>query len=261
MVGSPQRSIRRQSAQVGDQREAVSLCDHKADQEEGARPVLAPEQAAGALVLPDDEPHRDGDGDQDIRDGEGEVGLGALVDPEERGQELEHREDPEPEDRDPHQVRVGVVEQQLGERLGERKGDRQADRRRPEERREGGLHDLVGVLPRLVVEAQQRLDDSEADHDAGRDHPRDQDLRGAVVGRGQIPRVERQQRDRDQLRDHARGRVRGTRGGQPAEVPGHQLRTIKATPDAKRRSRRRCWASHQLPPRPRARRQRRAGPR
>ena len=112
-----------------------------------------------ALALPHHEPDRHRDGDQDVGDGEEEVGPGPLVDPVERRQELEHREDPEAEDRDPHQARVGVIEQEPRDRLREGEGAEQADRRGPEERREGGLDDLPGLFPRLVVEAQQSLDD------------------------------------------------------------------------------------------------------
>ena len=97
--------MRRQSAEVRDHGEAPPLGDHQAREEDGARAVLAPEQAAGALVLPHHQPDRHRDRHQDVGDGEDEVGLGPLVEPEERGQELEHREDPEAEDRDPHQVR------------------------------------------------------------------------------------------------------------------------------------------------------------
>ena len=86
---------------------------------------------------------------------------------------------------------------------------------------EGAGDDPVGVLVVLVVEAQQRLDQAEADDDAGGDDRREHHLGGAVVGRGQVARVERQQRDRDQLREDARRRVGGAGRRQAAQVSRH----------------------------------------
>ena len=65
------------------------------------------------------------------------------------------------------------------------------------------------VLVVLVVEAQQRLDQAEADDDAGRDDARRTSPRRRRSRRGEVARVERQQRDRDQLRDDARRGVGG----------------------------------------------------
>ena len=80
-----------------------------------------------------------------------------------------------------------------------------------------------GVLVVLVVEAQQRLDRAEADDDAGRDDGGEHHLGGAVVGGGQVARVERQQRDRDQLREDARRGVGGAGRREAAEVARHAL--------------------------------------
>ena len=111
--------------------------------------------------------------DQDVGDREDEVGPGPLVEPEEGEQVLEHREDPEADDRDPHQVRRPSVEQEPRDRLGEGQGDQ----RRPivvvqSSDAKAVFTTWFGVLAGLVVEAQQRLDHPEPDDDAGRDHRR-----------------------------------------------------------------------------------------
>ena len=54
-----------------------------------------------------------------------------------------------------------------------------------------------------------------------RDHRGEHHLRGAVVGGRQVRRVDRQQEDRDQLREHARGRVGGARRREAAQVVEH----------------------------------------
>jgi hypothetical protein len=59
------------------------------------------------------------------------------------------------------------VEQRFGDRGAERQRDQRPDRREPEEPGEGAGDDALGVLAILVVEAQQRLDQAEADDDAG----------------------------------------------------------------------------------------------
>ena len=196
--------------------------EDQAEDEGGAADVAAEQQAAGALVRADDE-H---DGERDRRPATlaivvDEVGAGALLEPEEGQQVLEQRQHPEAADRDPRQVGGGLVEQRLGDRPGEGQRDQRAGGRRPEERGEGGGDDAVGVLAGLVVEAQQRLDHAEADDDAGGDDRGEQHLGGAVVGRRQVARVERQQRDRDQLREDARRRVGGAGRREAAEVARH----------------------------------------
>ena len=114
-----------------------------------------------------------------------------------------------------------VLQQRLRDRAGERQGDQGDGRRSPEQRREAGRDDPLRALAGEVVEAQDRLDDAEPDDDARRDHRGEHHLCGAVVARGQVVRVDRQQEDRDQLRHHAGGRVRGPGRGQPAQVLEH----------------------------------------
>ena len=116
-------------------------------------------------------------------------------------------------------ARVGRAALRRSAREGE--GDQGAERREPEEAGEGAGDDPVGVLVVLVVEAQQRLDQAEADDDAGRDDRGEHHLGGAVVGRGQVARVERQQGDRDQLREDARRGVGGTGRREAAQVSRH----------------------------------------
>ncbi len=118
-------------------------------------------------------------------------------------------EDPETADRDPGEVRGWIDEKRFGDRPGEGKGEQGGCGGEPEERGEGGGDDARGVLALLVVEAQQRLDQAEADDDAARDDRGEHHLGGAVVGRGEVARVERQQGNCDQLREDARRGVGG----------------------------------------------------
>ncbi len=135
--------------------------------------------------------------------------LAALLEPEQGEQELEHRQHPEAGDRDPGQLGRGAVEQRFGDRPGEGQRDQRRGGAEPEERGEGGGDDTRRVLAGLVVEAQHGLDHAEADDDAAGDDRGEEDLGDAVVGGREEARVERQQRDRDQLRDDARRGVGG----------------------------------------------------
>ena len=111
----------------------MPLRDHQAGQEDGSGAVLAPEQAAGALALPHDQPDRHGNRDQDVGDGESEVSLRPLVDPKSavRNSYIVKTQRPKIAIRTRDGVRV--VEQQPRDRLRERERDRHADRRGPEQ--------------------------------------------------------------------------------------------------------------------------------
>ncbi len=122
-----------------------------------------------------------------------------------------------------------------------------ADRGEPEEPGEGAGDDPLGVLAVLVIEAQQRLDQAEADDDAGGDDRREHHLGGAVVGRGQVARVERQQRDRDELRDDARRRVGGAGRRQAAQVSRHGSRAYAGSRTAGAAARQRGADGEQHP--------------
>src|SRR5680860_1374055 len=194
---------------VDPEREPAPVDDDQAEHEDGAAEIAAEQQTASPLALADDQDHGQRDRRQHVGDRHREEGAGALLEPEQGEQVLVQSGHPEAADRDPGQVRSGPVEQRFGDRPGERQRDQRRRGREPEERREGGRDDPRRVLAVLVVEAQQRPDRAEADHDAGRDNGGEHHLGGAVVGRGQVARVERQQRDRDQLREDARRGVGG----------------------------------------------------
>ena len=222
IVGSPNRTIRRSSAQVGRQRQPAAL-DPEPPGEEGGPGAEAAEQDPGrAPVGDDDEPDGDRDRRQHVCHRQHQVGAGALVEAQQRQHVLPQRQHPEAEDRQPRELGVGAVEQRLGDRAGEREGDQGARGRGPEQRRERGRDDPPRVLAREIEEAQQGLDQAKPDEDAGRDQRGEHDLGGTVVGRRQVGRVDRQQGDRDQLREHARGRVGGPRRGEAAQVLEHR---------------------------------------
>ncbi len=165
--------------------------------------VAAEQQADRSQIQRDDQDdrHRDGQRDREHRDHE--EGPGTLVEPEQGEQVLGQGQDPEAGDRDPGEFSIGAAEQSFGDRPGERHQHDRSDCAGPEERGEGCRDHPFGDFVGLVVEAQQGLDHAEPDHDADRDHGGEHDLGRAVVGRGQESRVERKQRDRDQLRDDA----------------------------------------------------------
>ena len=219
IVGRPKRSIGRSAAADGP----------------GARGAGAPRRArpgpprmrrscrAAGRARPrpaHHEPDGQRDREQHVGEAGGEVSAGALVEAEQRHQQLVVREHPQPADRDQHQLRLArdrATAPTAGPRTAATSSaptviaiSRKADE---------VSHDLSSRRrlrsSRLVVEAQQRLDDAEAQQDAERDDGRQQHLRGAVVGARQVARVEGQQRDREQLRDHARGRVRGAGAREP----------------------------------------------
>ena len=179
-----------------------------------------------------DEVDRHRDRREDVDDGDREVGAGALVEPQQRQRVLPQGQRPEAEDREPRQPGVG-----LGRAAAPRSARRSASATSAApSRSRTATRSLSGrprrVLARHVEEAEDRLDDAEADDDRAGDDRGEHHLGGAVVRRRQVLRVDRQQEDRDQLRGDARGRVRGAGGRESAQVLEHQ-----GSRHARRRSR------------------------
>ena len=107
------------------------------------------------------------------------------------------------------------------------------------------------------VEAHERLPQPEPQDDADQDDRRQQQLGRAVVGAREVRRVERQQREREHLRDGVGELVRRAGAQQPSEVARHRARdaSVKPRNDRPRRRPRMALRQHPLL----ARRRRRAG--
>ena len=131
-----------QQGGVEAQREAAPLQDDQAEDEGGAGRVAAEQEAAGALAGADHEDDGHRDRREDVEDRGDEVGAGALLEPEQGEQELEHRQHPEAADRDPRQLRPPGWSSSASEiGVGERQRDQGAEGGEPEEAGEGAGDD------------------------------------------------------------------------------------------------------------------------
>ena len=112
---------------------------------------------------------------------------------------------------------------------GEGEADDEADSRHRHREPEGGADDAqaVGGVGGVEVEAEERARDAEAE-DRGEDGgERDERLDGAVVGRREVARVEREQQQRDEARDEPAQPVDRRVLGEPRDLaaePGHRRR-------------------------------------
>ena len=175
-VGSPKRSSTPRRWAVGRSARRGSrwrIVNHSAHSTTTEVAVVAEQQAARALVEPDDEHDRAADRHQHVRQRRERVRLQPLLDPEQSVGELEVRERPHAEHRDQEDRHVAVAEDERAEGRAQRGEDRGGDRGRDEQEadRAAGEGVAMSLVTSIEVEAQERLDDPETDEDADEDAP------------------------------------------------------------------------------------------
>jgi hypothetical protein len=184
---------------------------------------LPSEQAARLVVAKDDEVDHQRNRQRDVGERRLHVGALALVGAKQCVGDLEVRERPEPEHRDVEQRRRVRSEQRARERAGqgdaEQGGDRRRDERQPD--RAGGDPVAALAVVVVVVEADERLADAEAQHDREQDHGGQQRLGVAVLRRRHVARIERQREERRALREDVARLVGETRGDEPLQIGEH----------------------------------------
>ena len=171
-------------ATVGEQAEVDGQCPEE----------VADEHAEGALVEDDHKEDRRADRDQDVCDARDHVRLRPLLHAEERGQLPVVHLRPQADERCADEVgAVGRTEDPVrdlaGEDLAEDQPDRRCDHREPE--RGTDDEELVGALLRIEVVTEERALRSQPQEHGEHGGQRDQRPDRAVVGAGQVPRVER----------------------------------------------------------------------
>ena len=196
------------------------------DERQGGAGEIAQQEAARSLVFHHHEPDGESDCQQDVREAGRKIGPCSLVEAKQGHQQFVIGEQPQAGDRDQRKLGVAAVEDELRQRARKRDRDQGTRRAREEQEPDRSARDVVPLTAIVVrvVEAQQRLDDPEPDHDADGDDRRQQYLRRTVVGTGEVPRIDGQKRNRDQLCEDARSRIGRTGGRQTLDVFEHQER-------------------------------------
>ena len=170
------------------------MVDDQHDHEGGAAQIAAEQQAAARPSLtPTTSTMVSRDRDKDVEDRGEEVGAGALVEADSVSRYSNSVATQNP----PIAIRASSIAPgrpagggggALLRAARPRERDQRADGRDPEQRGEGGADYPGLVLVLAIVEAQDRLDQAEADDDAGGDDRGEHDFGGAVVGPGEVAR-------------------------------------------------------------------------
>ena len=175
--------------------------EHDVDRE---RPdEVADDRAGRALVQADDEQDRRAHGQEHVRQARVHELHRALLDAEQRGQLLVVHLRPEADERGADEPRVVAEPQHVRDRRGEDAADDEAGGRHRHREPERGAHDAPALLlvVRVEVEAEERLDDLQAENDHQHARQRDDRLDLPEARRPEVVRVEREEEDREDPRD------------------------------------------------------------